>query len=172
MAVCRALENVKKEFYEIGRKDEEFVMESTAKVFGGTCERSTRSEDMYDHIDFWWNSPKKGRIGIDVKGVRRNKRKGELDDTIQWAELRNVQGNEGSLYGKAEYIAYRTFKDVIFVKRRKLLEFVLSKIMGKETVHQCPDEFYTPYQRWNRLDLVVKLPTSDLYALSDFIIQC
>lgn len=170
--ISKKLIDVQKEFYEVGRKDEEFVMESTAKIFGGTCEKSSRNEDMYDHVDFWWHSPKKGRIGVDVKGVRRNTRKGELDDRIQWVELRNVRGDKGSLYGKAEYIAFRTFKDVIFVKRQKLLDFVLDKIKGKNTVYKCPWDFYIPYQRYGRLDLVVKIPTSDLYGLSDFLIDC
>lgn len=169
--VSKKLSDVKKEFYEIGRKDEEFVMEATEKTLGGKCERSTKQEDMFDHIDFWWDSPKKGRIGVDVKGPRRDKRKGDFNDSIQWVELKNVQGNDGWLYGKAKYIAFRTLSSIIYVDRERLLAYTLEKVGDKETVYKCPDDFYIPYQRYCRLDKVVKVPMDDLKKIASFSIE-
>lgn len=57
-----------------GKKDELKVGEALTQQCGGNFELSTMYEDIHKHIDIWWYSPKKGRIGIDVKGIRKNKR--------------------------------------------------------------------------------------------------
>lgn len=171
--VERQLRETVQEFYKRGVLDENFVMEATSRTLGGECSKASKEEDMHKHIDFWWNSPKKGRIGIDVKGMKKAKRSDkEFDDTIQWLELKNVLGNKGWLYGEAEYIAFRTKKKILFVLRDKLREFAEKCVEGKEMVFKCPREFYIPYQRWGRLDMVIKVPTSDVEALADFSINC
>lgn len=169
--VNRELAQTIKEFYEKGLIDEEFVMKSTQETFGGDCYKATKKEDTKDHIDFWWNSPKKGVIGIDVKGLKKNKRTDkDFDDTIQWLELVNVQGEDGWLKGKAEYIAFRTKSQIIYVNRERLKEFAEKQIEGKTIVRSTPRDFYVPYQRWGRQDLILKCPTSDIASLADFSI--
>ena len=171
--VERNLRETVQEFYKRGVIDENFVMEATANALGGECSKATKEEDMYMHVDFWWESPKKGRIGIDVKGMKKAKRSDkEFDDTIQWLELKNVRGNKGWLYGDAEYIAFRTKKRILFVLRDKLRDFAEKCVEGKELVHNCPKDFYIPYQRWGRLDMVIKVPTTDIESLADFSINC
>lgn len=173
MVNCKLDETVK-EFYKKGVLDENFVMEAVSKTLGGECQKATKNEDMYDHIDFWWDSPKKGRIGIDVKGLNKNKRSDKkYDDSIHWLELQNVKGCEGWLFGKAEYIAFRTLSNIIFVKREKLLNFALKVIKGKDVVYDTPSDFYVPYKRkkWGRDDLSLKVPTSDLNDMADFCID-
>lgn len=92
----KALNETVRKMYFNGLEDENFVMEAVYHTLGGICEKSTRQEDMYDHIDFWWESPKKGRIGIDVKGVKKSNRKdATTNDAINWIELMNVRGNPG-----------------------------------------------------------------------------
>lgn len=172
--VNRELDETLKEFYKKGILDENFVMEAVSKTLGGECQKATKNEDMYDHIDFWWDSPKKGRIGIDVKGLNKNKRSDKkYDDSIHWLELQNVKGYEGWLFGKAEYIAFRTLSNIIFVKREKLLNFALKAIKGKDVVYDTPSDFYVPYKRkkWGRDDLSLKVPTSDLNDMADFCIN-
>lgn len=169
--ITRTLSQTIKEFYTKGLLDEEFVMKSTQDTFGGDCYKATQKEDTQSHIDFWWNSPKKGLIGIDVKGLKKNKRSDkDFDDTIQWLELLNVQGNDGWLKGKAEYIAFRTKNSIIYVNREKLRKFAEEKIANKTVVRSTPKDFYIPYQRWGRQDLILKCPTSDITKLSDFAI--
>lgn len=173
--VKKELNETVKEFYKKGLIDESFVMDAVKHTLGGEVEKSSRFEDVRDHIDFWWDSPKKGRIGIDVKGIKKNSRSDKKpDDTIQWLELQGVTGYPGWLYGKAEYIAFRTFTKIIFVKREKLLSFALEKVEGKETVYDTPNECYVPYKRkkWGRDDLSLKALTSDLEELADFCIDC
>ena len=171
--VIRKLSQEIQNFYINGLKDENFVMEAVQKTLGGDCEKSTQYEDRFQHIDFWWDSPKKGRIGIDVKGIKKKSRNdSEYDDTIHWIEIKTVNGNDGWIYGKAEYIAFRTKTQIIFVKNVVLQKLSEDKVMSKELVFKNPKECYVPYQRWGRKDVVYKIPTDDLRQISDFIIDC
>jgi hypothetical protein len=173
--VNRKLSETVKVFYKKGLIDESFVMDAVKHTLGGECEKSSKFEDIRDHIDFWWDSPKKGRIGIDVKGIKKNSRSDKKpDDTIQWLELQGVTGYPGWLYGKAEYIAFRTFTKIIFVKRDRLLSFALEKVKDKDVVYDTPKECYVPYKRkkWGRDDLSLKALTSDLEEIADFCIDC
>ncbi|MBR6516117.1 MAG: hypothetical protein IKT40_04605 [Bacilli bacterium] len=170
--VSRKLNETVKQMYTAGLADELFVMEAVEKTLGGKCKKSERNEDMFDHIDFWWDSPRKGRIGVDVKGIKKHNRKDKIvDDSIHWIEMKNVRGNKGWVYGKAEYIAFRTLTKILFVKLTDLQKFSEEKINGKEVVNKNPSEFYVPYQRWQRQDLVFKCPTSDLEQLAEFSIE-
>jgi hypothetical protein len=171
--VNRKLNETIKHMYNDGLIDETFVMEAVSHTLGGQCKKSTKEEDMFQHIDFWWESPKKGKIGIDVKGIKKqNRHDKEVDDTIHWIEMQNVRGNKGWLYGDAMYIAFKTLTQIIFVKTSVLREWSENKIAGKSLVYNNPKECYTPYQRWQRKDIVYKIPTKDLIEISDFIIDC
>ena len=169
--ITKELSSTVYDYYLKGRLDEDFVMDAIKQTLTGDVTRASDNEDKYDHIDFWWDSPKKGRIGIDVKGLRKNDRTdNHTDDSIQWLELTNVNGNKGWLYGKAEYIAFRTNSNIIFAKRTKLLNFILEKIKDKTITHTNPQTFYIPYQRKDRQDVIVKAPTNDIINLADFLI--
>lgn len=172
--ITKKLNEIVNQYYLSGRLDEDFIMDAVKHTLGGEVERSSKYEDTEKHIDFWWESPKKGKIGIDVKGIKKNKRNDNAcDDTIQWLELQNVQGKNGWLKGEADYIAFRTFTNILFVKREKLLEFALECIKDKDiSVGRNPNECYVPYQRYGRKDLIVKVKTTDLEKLSDFCIDC
>lgn len=162
-----------KRMYNEGLEDENFVMNATKETLGGECYKATKKEDTKDHIDFWWESPKKGKLGIDVKGVKKNKRDDvEKDDSIHWVELQNVAGNLGWLYGKSDYIAFRTNSNIIFVKLNDLQQYTNDKIKGKQLVFNNPKECYIPYQRYGRKDMICKVPTSDLLEIGEFVINC
>jgi len=170
--VTRKLNETVKQFYLSGRLDEDFVMDAVSHTLGGKVERSSKEDDIYKHVDFWWHSPKKGIIGIDVKGLNKRRRSdSNYDDTIHWLELQNVKGNNGWLKGEAEYIAFRTNTKIIFVNRAKLLDFALESIKGKEVVHSTPSECYVPYKRNGRDDLSLMVLNSDLERLADFCIE-
>ena len=172
--VRKKLNETVKQFYLSGRLDEDFVMDAVRHTLGGNVNRSTKKEDVEDHIDFWWDSPRKGRIGIDVKGMNKSKRSDtKFDDKIHWLELQNVNGKDGWLKGKAEYIAFKTSTKIIFVKRDKLLSFALESIKNKDVVYDTPSECYVPYKRkkWGRDDLSLKVLNSDLENLADFCID-
>lgn len=172
--VSKKLNETIKDFYLNGRLDEDFVRDAITYTLGGKTTRASKKEDVVDHIDFWWDSPKGGKLGIDVKGLNKSKRSdSSFDDTIHWLEIQNVNGKPGWLCGKANYIAFKTFSKIIFVKREKLLNFALDAIKGKEVVYDTPNECYVPYKRkkWGRDDLSLKVTNDDLIKLADFCID-
>lgn len=156
------------------KEEEKFVMSALTLAIGGGTSGGTEEDDMKNHIDIWWDSPKKGVIGIDVKGIKAHSTSAHtFDEGIQWLELMNTTGGTGWLRGKAEYIAFKTSKDVFFVKRERLLDFTLKMIEGKELTTDLPKAFYVPYRRakWGNLDIVCKCPTSDLRKLASWTIN-
>lgn len=169
--ISKQLSNIVYDYYLKGRLDEDFVMDAIKHTLGGNVKRADENTDINNHIDFWWESPKKGWIGIDVKGLKKNDRNDNyFDDSIQWLELVNVNGNEGWLYGKAEYIAFRTNNKIIFNKRNKLLNFILDKTKQQAISSENPKDCYVLYQRKQRKDVIVKVPTKDIEDLADFAI--
>ena len=168
-----------KEFFIKGTADENFIMEATEKSFGGRCyrdedEKTRYLHDKYDHIDFWWDSPKGGTFGVDAKGLKKNKRTDKtFDDSIQWIEIQGNSGYPGWIYGKAKYIAFRTNSSIIYVRREKLANYAEGMVQGKELVFETPMDFYIPYQRkkYGKKDISIKVPTSDILELSDFVLD-
>ena len=70
-----------------------------ARSKGLTVTKSSHTEDIHQHIDYWLAmSPEGKKHGVDVKG-------NNLPDEI-WVEFKNVRGNPGWLYGGATIIAF------------------------------------------------------------------
>lgn len=165
------LYDITNKFYLEGLKSEEIVRKVTEHYFECETRPATKYEDTKEHIDFWVIKDEK-EFGVDVKGLRKNKRSDkEYDDTINWLEITNVNGNPGWIYGKAVYIAFMTKKNVLFVPRKKLIKLVEEKTKDKQIVNVNPKEFYQPYQRKGRLDNIIKVPTTDLIEIAKHIID-
>lgn len=156
-----------------GKKNEKLVGELLIEQCGGEYEIATFIEDVNKHVDLWWYSPKKGKIGIDVKGVRKHHRyDNETDDTINWLEIKNTQGDNGWLFGNMNYIAFMTNEEVLFVKPYQIYGLLLQNTIGKNIVYENNKlDFYQPYQRRNRKDIIVKIPTEDLKKITHFKIR-
>ena len=172
--VIKTLSDKIKDYYVKGLKDEYFVMGAVQNTLGGECYKATEKEDKFHHIDFWWDSPKGRKVAIDAKGIKKDKQSDKkYNDKIHWIEMKNVNGNPGWIYGKADYIAFRTFKNIIFVKRTKLVTYAEEKTKGFDIcIGNRPEAFYMPYRRKDRLDIIFKCPIEDLIEMSDFIIDC
>lgn len=180
-------------FFQQGIKDEEFVMKLTQEHWGGIVIKSTKREDIYSHIDFFWKHNEMAEpIGFDVKGLRKNKRSGEFDETITWLELRAVNDRPGSLFGKAKYFAFITTKSIVYVERVKLIDFLKDKLNDNELIELSQKEekfmnddfikkhniksdshnLYEPHtriyqdretkQQIKRMDISVKVPMDEL----------
>ena len=101
--------------------------------------------------------------------MKKSNRKDAIpDDQIHWVELQNVRGNPGWIYGKANFIAFELNNSWLIVKRQKLIELIDKKVVDK-TISKSKD-FYTYYQRWGRNDIIVKVKTSDLREIANFIL--
>ena len=147
--------------YEVGQTAEE--------RFAGLLEgsrRATTQEDMKEH----WDVMSATGMKFDVKAMKKWKRSDpEPTDRIHFVELRNVNGELGWLYGEADYIAFETRSHWIVVPRKKLVYFIEGITENSEQA--LKPTVYKLYQRNGRKDLMTVIPTMDLLAISEVIIN-
>lgn len=124
--------------------------------------KSSHSEDIHQHIDYWLAVNKDGkRWGVDVKG-------NNLPDEI-WCEFKNVRGNPGWMYGGARIIAFDMPEVGGFViVNRDELAFWCEKNVLDETVIKKVDAYRKKYTRKDRSDVITKLNIYDLKELQSY----
>lgn len=114
--------------------------------------KSTKKQDIHDHIDFYVNG-----YGIDVKGRR-------YTQTI-WLEIQNVKGEDGWLKGKAKYIVLDILdlQEFVFFYREDLLKYV----QQFEELTDNKKDYLKWYSRkkWNRYDKIIKVKYSHIKHL-------
>lgn len=119
---------------------------------------SSYKEQVKDHIDYYVYDNNR-YFTVDVKA----KKKFTKDDKEVWIEFKNVNGNNGWLYGTATVIAFEREKDFIIVSREKLKTLCESLI---DTNNATTDKFgclYKAYTRENRKDLISKIKFEDIF---------
>lgn len=117
------------------------------------------------HIDFvFWKGNREW--SVDVKALKKVSRKDkELNPTIIWVEFKNVRGNNGWLYGQADYIAFE-FSDHFIVVETKLLADLSEKLVDKKKrVSKAKDALYSVYTRRGRQDEISMIQTEDLLQI-------
>lgn len=158
-------------FVARGKIDEAFVGWMMTEKWGGHIEVSTWEEDVRSHVDIWWVADNGRRVGVDVKGLKRRSRSDfNVDDSITWLEFKNVYGENGSLYGAADYIAFRRLHSVVFVNRSKLADYAAAKVQGKPVSQIRPSAFWQLYNRRGRADVICMAPMSEIESVAKFIL--
>jgi len=135
-------------FNEGKKAEQKFVDLMSSR--GNIVVKSSRSEDIHKHIDYYVND-----IPIDVKGNRHL-------ETI-WLEITNVRGKKGWLQGESKYIVFDIveLKSFCFFKRIDLLQYVL-QFKEKTTDKKHYNRLYT---RDGRDDVIVKVKYKDISHL-------
>ena len=125
---------------------------------------ATKDEDIYEHWDWQIINPKTKKASlVDVKGARKKSRSdNKLDYNITWLEIKNVRGENGSLFGKADYIAFEQKDYFLIVKRVDLIFWIKSKITDKNFVKYSKDAKYRYYRREGRQDIITMVVISDI----------
>jgi hypothetical protein len=127
---------------------------------------ATKEEDIHEH----WDVKSIAGTKYDVKAMKKWKRSDpEPTNRIHYVELRNVRGELGWLYGQADYIAFETRAHWIVVPRKKLVYFVEGVTENNE--RSAKPAVYKLYQREGRKDLMTVIPSMDLLAISEVIIN-
>lgn len=130
----------------------------------GTVTDATQEEDMFEHWDV------KLETKIDVKALRKTRRGDKAtDENIHWVELKNVNGNLGWLYGKADCFAFELIDYWVIVDKIKLQEFIKEKCKDKITT-QTP-ALYKLYTRNGRSDIITLVKTIDLLYIASKVIK-
>jgi hypothetical protein len=125
---------------------------------------TSQEEDIKDHVDV------KISIGVDVKGLKKINRVDEsVNENFHWVEIKNVQGKDGWLYGKADFFAFEIKDYWIIVGREDLQKFIADKCK-KKTWTNKPD-LYTLYRRVGRKDIITMITSYDLCYISTAIIK-
>ncbi len=123
-------------------------MQSHGTDFGGQI---SHQDFLSDHGSF------------DIKAMKKISRECEKPQhEYVWIEFKNVAGNYGWLYGKADYIAFERPEDFVVVRRSGLVK-LCEKLVDPDTTVKTPHEaLYKMYQRQNRKDLLSLIKMSDL----------
>ena len=133
-----------------------------ARQKGLLVTKSTHTEDIHQHIDYWLAMSGNGKKwGVDVKG-------NNLPDEI-WVEFKNVQGNPGWLYGGATIIAFDMPEEGGFsIVDREELAFFCEKHVLDEAVSNKKDAYLKRYTRKDRQDVITILKLRDLKTLQSY----
>jgi hypothetical protein len=156
------LSNIVQEYYKAGKEKEAQFSETLILSEGGRLLPVTDKDDIKKHIDVrWLPSNKNKACTFDVKAA---KRKSRYDSSISysntWLELRNVNGNPGSLYGEQDYFAFELEYDWVIVRRNELLNALQNNIKDNRVYTNNPQKDFKLYQRDGRQDLIVRVPMS------------
>ena len=124
--------------------------------------KSSHTEDIHEHIDYWLAMSDSGkRWGVDVKG-------NNLPDEI-WVEFQNVRGNPGWLYGGATIIAFDMPEEGGFsVVDRQELAFFCEKHVRDEMVTDKKRAYLRKYSRKDRDDIITILKLHDIKSLVSY----
>lgn len=149
--------NISPEFLKLSRAigwEGETLFVDACQKRGLAWKQATQQENMYEHIDF--HISKDGlSFTVDVKGAK--------EQVV--LEFKNVRGNKGWIYGKAQYIAFLSpSKDsFLLVPRLALLKYA-------ETFKTAPKgykELYKLYTREGRQDLMTFVKWEDIEKLDN-----
>ena len=152
------------ESYSYGKgKEEEF--HNICGRLNISTKSSTKDQDIYDHIDGYitlWGK----RYSYDFKAQKKKNRGDENYSEELWIELKNVRGNPGWLYGKADLIIFETKKEYIVTSREKLPKIV-EKLVDRSEIFGYPC-LYKLYRRKGREDLITLIREEDLEGCVKF----
>lgn len=122
-----------------------------------------------DHIDFVVKSARKPAISVDVKAMKRHRRSDtDTDDTKLWIEFKNVRGQKGWLYGKADFLAFERPLGFSFIKRTALVEWAERNIDLTKPVSSAKLAYLKGYTRKDRSDLIAFVNFADIVHLINF----
>lgn len=148
----------------------ESSFEESMQKLGFIVKKSSKKQDMYDHIDYYITSPDGNESSVDVKAKKRSARNANFTDDI-WVEITNVRGNSGWLYGKQDLIAFDTGEHFVMVTRdtlrgyiEQVIDFDLPYVTSPINAH------HRLYQRTGRQDEITIIKKQELTHLPHTII--
>lgn len=155
---------VSKERYAYSRakgRDSELRFVSTAKAMGFEVEKSSSDVDIFFHIDYFLTYDGQGPWGVDVK-------RESTSDEI-WCEFKNVKGEDGWMYGKANIIAFDMPEMAGFVVVDRIdLVMWCEQHVPLEYTSLKKDAYRKRYTRSGRNDEITKINLVDISSLESY----
>lgn len=150
--------------FQLGRRAEE-AFSVTAQKRGWTVAPAPREADIHEHWDFEIRKDGYARK-VEVKAMKRESRGDEtLNPEWVWIEFRNVRGEVGWLFGKANWIAFETADSFLMVDRHDLYQFVRRAVDRETKVASAREAKYKTYTRKGRPDQIAQIRLEDLRKL-------
>ena len=112
--------------------------------------QASRLEDINDHFDY--KICKTGDCSkVEVKSAKKIKRSHmEITYDLVYVEFKNVNGKQGWLYGKADWVAFEQKSGFILIAATKLIE-IAEKLVDRNAFEPYP-RLYKSYRRKDRPD--------------------
>ena len=151
---------------ERGRIGEKELARVIWALYGGRYRivASTIDEDSRDHWD----------IGV-INGSNKYlfDCKNNIDGLdMTWIEFLNVRGRMGSIFGKADFLAFKTdILEFLICRRLEIIELIERKcgdVLNIDPVTIKPNRPYVPYTRgvaYGSPDLIVRVPIKDITSI-------
>lgn len=138
-----------------------------AKEKSFILEKSSESDDIHKHIDYWIykEGKEESKKSLDLKGLKRSSRHGGFAEwDWLWIEYKNVQGDKGWLYGEQDIIVFECPRFFISVKREQLKDLCESIAPFNENniVTKPEDAKRKIYSRSGRLDILTRINIIDI----------
>lgn len=140
--------------------------EEIIKKLGFTCKYlSDFKSQCHDHVDY--SVEKDGKTAlIDVKAMKRISRSDKKPSSSKiWLEFKNVNGKNGWLYGKANFIAFESDDGFHLVPRDKLLIWALNNIDFDNPADSTANAYKKAYSRNKKNDLISYVDFEDIKHL-------
>lgn len=152
--------NRRKTSFQIGR-NAELRFSRCAKAKGFDVEKSSTSDDIHLHVDFWLYMDGNGGWGVDVKG-------NNMPDEI-WCEFKNVNGDDGWMYGQSHIIAFDMPEAGGFciVNTSDLRDYCEQNV-DDVAVTEKRFAYKKKYTRDGRADVITKLHLSDIKQIISY----
>lgn len=133
--------------------------------------RRATLEEQFAHIDFViWSEPQQREITLDVKAPKKTSR-GNVwtQDEYIWVEFKNVQGLDGWLYGKNDYLVfYKKDEDLFYCVKTSDLANLCETLCSKGRTSMARDALYKRYTREGRYDEISMIKFDDLKSIDYF----
>ena len=130
---------------------------------------ATRYQDQMEHWDV------KGicslisdkELKFDVKSQKKNHRSdNKFSSELTWIEGKNVDGHDGWIKGKADYIAFEKEKIWLIVNREQLYKLTVEKLF--ENGNKTGKGKYLIYTRKNAKDVITQIPFKDMEEIEHY----
>jgi hypothetical protein len=149
---------------QISGETAEAIFESVAKKRNFAIQKATMKQQ-YAHIDFILTDNQKNKTYlIDVKARKKiSRHQKDFQDELIWIEFKNVLGNNGWLFGSADFIAFERQNDFVLVARKNLIT-LCEKIVKKEKATNPADALYKTFSRKTRKDELSLIKMDDILS--------
>lgn len=119
--------------------------------------------DEMNHIDFFLQTSENVKSSVDVKSRKKiNRSDDSVNDDLIWIEFKNVQGRNGWLYGKADFICFEREADFVMVNRQSLSK-LCEKLVDTSLINVHTEmPLYSAYQRKGRKDILSLIKITDI----------